>query len=87
SFETYNGSIDLLFPADLSAKLRYKTEQGTVQTDFDVDVADGSLQVASPPSGDFKFKFDEFVTGIINGGRCNLTLETTNGDIRLRRQD
>lgn len=86
SLETYNGSIDLALPADLNATVRYLSRAGRVLTDFDLNTSEGALNVASPAERDFKIEFDKFVTGTINGGGAELKLETTNGDIRLRRQ-
>lgn len=86
SFETYNGSIDVSAPADLSATVRYQTQTGKVQTDFKLKTQESQVKVASPADSDFKIQFDEFVTGTINGGDAELTFETTNGDILLRRQ-
>ncbi|MEL6107880.1 MAG: hypothetical protein AAFU85_17785, partial [Planctomycetota bacterium] len=84
--ETYNGSIDLSVPANLKATFRYLSEFGEVLTDLDLVTSDGTVRKASSKDGGFKIEFDQFVTSTINGGGAELTLETTNGDIRLRRQ-
>ncbi|MEJ0032305.1 MAG: hypothetical protein WDO15_18930 [Bacteroidota bacterium] len=36
SYVTYNGDIDISFPATLKASLKMKTQQGEVLTGFDV---------------------------------------------------
>lgn len=87
SFETYNGSIDLVLPKDLSATVRYLNRAGRVLTDFNLETDESQVKVATFAGSDFKIEFDEFVTGTINGGGAKLALETTNGDIRLRQQE
>ncbi|MEM6471410.1 MAG: protein kinase [Planctomycetota bacterium] len=85
-FDSYNGTIDLVFPEDVEASLRYATRYGDVLTEFKLASEESALNVTSPADGELKIEFDEFVAATINGGGPELTLETTNGDIRLRRR-
>ncbi len=50
SFSSMNGSIEVTLPADLRARLKMKTDQGEIYTDFDVkvDSATGSAKYAAP---------------------------------------
>lgn len=84
TLETYNGSIDLFVPSDLKATFRYMSQFGQVLTDLDLSTSDGTVKKAASDSGSLKIEFEKFVTSTLNGGGAELTLETTNGNIRLR---
>jgi len=72
-FSTTNGSITLTAPADLNATLDATTTNGRVESDFPVTV-----QGALGPRR---------LRGVVGtgGNSRQLVLQTTNGDIRLRR--
>lgn len=70
-FRTTNGDVTVTLPGDLSAELNASTTNGNFSSDFPVMV-----------QGSFGPRRMEGRIG--NGGR-QLTLSTTNGDIRLRR--
>ncbi len=84
-FESYNGSIDLKLPADMKATVNFSTNTGKMLTDFDIKTLKDSVQVGSTKQGEFEVRFDELITGEINGGGQLLTIETEKGDIRLRK--
>ena len=69
---TVNGSVDLTFPADLSADVRGETVNGGIQSDFPITVEKG-------------FGPKSFEGRIGSGGR-RLNIETVNGGITLRKQ-
>lgn len=70
-FRTTNGDVTVTLPGDLNAELNASTTNGNFSSDFPVMV-----------QGSFGPRRMEGRIG--NGGR-QLTLSTTNGDIRLRR--
>lgn len=87
SFSTYNGDIDLTFPASLKASMKMKTEQGEILTDFDIDmVATGPVKVTDTNKGYYKVKIDDWKKGNVNGGGAEITLKNYNGDILLRKK-
>jgi Putative adhesin len=69
---TVNGSVDLTFPADLSADVRGETVNGGIQSVFPITIEKGW----GPKS---------FEGRIGNGGR-RLNIETVNGGITLRKR-
>ena len=69
---TVNGSVDLAFPADLSADVRGETVNGGIQSTFPITIEKG-------------FGPKSFEGRIGNGGR-RLSIETVNGAITLRRK-
>ena len=70
SIVTYNGSIELATPPDLSAKVEAKTNNGSINTDLPITVS-GKVS-------------KNRLTGTIASGEGRLYLETHNGSIKLR---
>ena len=70
-FKTVNGSIDLTFPAGLSADFEAKTLNGEISSDFPLTV-----------QGSFSRRR---LSGTIGGGGRALRLETVNGSVQIRR--
>lgn len=69
-FETVNGGITLVVPADSGAELRATTVNGDIETDFPLTVR-----------GRFSHRR---ISGTIGRGGPQLMISTVNGDIRLR---
>jgi len=87
SFSTYNGNIDLTFPASLKASLKMKTEQGEIYTDFDVAIKNsGPVQKKDTKSGVYKVTIDEWKRADVNGGGPEVTMKNYNGDIYVRKK-
>ena len=70
-FETVNGEITVVLPADVDAEVRAETVNGQIETDFPLTVRG-------------RWGPKEMRGTIGEGGRT-LRLETVNGSIRLRR--
>jgi len=70
-FHTVNGSISVELPAAASAKVEASTVNGRISTDFPLTIRGGF-------SG-------HHITGTIGSGGPELSLETVNGSIELRR--
>jgi len=70
SIVTYNGSVELATPPDLSAKVDAKTNNGSINTDLPITVI-GKVS-------------KNRLSGTIGSGEGRLYLETHNGSIRLR---
>jgi hypothetical protein len=86
SFATYNGDIDLAFPATLKASLKMKTQQGEILSGFDMTLAKPSpIETKSTGSGT-KIIIDEWVKGDINGGGPEFIMKNYNGDIIIRKK-
>lgn len=87
SFSTYNGNVDLTFPASVKATLKMKTNQGEVYTGFDVNLTkSGPIQKKDEKSGTYKVVVDDWVKGDINGGGPEYMVKTYNGDIFIRKK-
>lgn len=87
SFSTYNGNIDIEFPASLKASFKMKTEQGEIYTGFDMNItSSGPVQKKDTKSGTFKIVIDDWKKGDVNGGGPEFTLKNYNGDIYIRKK-
>ncbi len=76
SFVSMNGDVDVTLPADARARLRMKTQNGALYTDFD-------LRVDSPKLGPGQ---GSTISGSINGGGPEYVLTSINGKVFLRKR-
>jgi DUF4097 and DUF4098 domain-containing protein YvlB len=89
SFSTLNGSIDVALPADLKANLKLKADNGDIFTDFDVKFDANSAKPLAEDNasknGRFRVRFDRTILGTINGGGPEVSFQTFNGRISIRK--
>jgi DUF4097 and DUF4098 domain-containing protein YvlB len=85
-----NGKIDVTLPGDAKARLRLKTDNGSVYSDFDVKMeADATKPVvedARGQGGKYRIRMDHSVYGSINGGGPEYRFETMNGSILIHKK-
>ena len=90
SFTTLNGKIDVTIPADTKARLRLKTDNGSVYSDFDVkmepDATKPVVEDSRSSDGRYRIRMDRSVYGSINGGGPEYRFETMNGNIILHKK-
>ncbi|HUK91166.1 MAG TPA: DUF4097 family beta strand repeat-containing protein [Blastocatellia bacterium] len=89
SFSSLNGDIDVTLPADAKARLKLKTDNGSVYSDFDIQVdASGRkpvVQDSNSGHGKYRVQFDRTMYGAINGGGPEIQMTTFNGNIYIRK--
>lgn len=89
SFSSLNGNIDVTLPSDTKARLRLKTDNGAVYSDFDIALDTSgrtpAMEQNKSGKGRYRFRFDRTMLGTINGGGPELALTTFNGNIYLRK--
>jgi len=86
AFSTLNGNIDVTFPGTLKAKVKLKSDQGDVFSDFDVAIE--KQQPAPEKHNDshmYKISIENWVYGVINGGGPEIMMKTTNGNVYVRK--
>jgi hypothetical protein len=88
SFATYNGDIDLSFPASFKGSLKMKTQNGEILSGFDMTIAKPTATPVTPSStkSGYKVVIDEWVKGDINGGGPEFIMKNYNGDIIIRKK-
>ena len=86
AFSTYNGHVDLTFPASFKADMKMKTRQGEILSGFKfVLLKNTPTQKNESNSGTYKVKLDDWVRAKINGGGPEITIKNYNGNIYLRK--
>jgi DUF4097 and DUF4098 domain-containing protein YvlB len=88
SFSTFNGSIDVAFPADLKANIKLKTNHPDILSDFDIKITGGRpiTEKNSTSDGKFRLRTDRTIYGEINGGGAEASFQTFNGRIVIRKK-
>ena len=90
SFTSLNGKVDVTLPADTKARLRMKSDNGSIFSDFDVklepDSAKPVVEDTRSKNGKYKISVDRNITGTINGGGPELTFQTMNGNILIHKK-
>jgi DUF4097 and DUF4098 domain-containing protein YvlB len=90
SFSTMNGDVDVTLPADAKARVKLKSDNGEIYSDFDVhaEANSGGPSVAEThgKDGRYKVQFDKGMYGSINGGGPEMQFTTFNGKIYLRKK-
>ena len=90
SFSTMNGNVDVTFPADVKARVKLKSDNGEIYSDFDVhpEANPSSPKIAEThgKDGRFRVQFDKVTYGSINGGGPEMQFTTFNGKIYLRKK-
>ena len=89
SFTSLNGKIDVTLPASTKAKLRLKTEWGSVYSDFEMKLEAGSnptVEDTRGENGKYRVKMDRSVTATINGGGPEYLFQSMNGSILIHKK-
>jgi hypothetical protein len=90
SFTSMNGKIDVTLPSDTKARLRLKSDNGSIFSDFDVkleaDLNKPVVEDTRNQNGKYKISVDKAVTGTINGGGPEYTFQTMNGNILIHKK-
>lgn len=89
SFSSLNGDIDVTLPADTKARLKLKTDNGAVYSDFDIAVDSSArkptVEDNNSGKGRYRVRFDKTMYGTINGGGPEMALTTFNGNVYVRK--
>ena len=90
SFSTMNGDVDVTLPADVKARVKMKSDNGEIYSDFDVkpeaNPASPKVTETHGKDGKFRVQFDKVTYGSINGGGPEMQFTTFNGKIYLRKK-
>jgi hypothetical protein len=84
-FKTVNGTVDVTLPASLSADLRLKTMNGGLYTDFETTPLPVQ-PTAERRNGRFIYRSNRYASVRVGKGGPELTFETLNGDVQVRKR-
>ena len=77
AFSSFNGDVEVTFPASLKANVKAKSDMGDIFTDFDMDISKNEPEVERKSgSGSYKVKVEQWVRGKINGGGPEMLFKT-----------
>jgi hypothetical protein len=86
SFSSLNGDINVTLPPATRARLKMKTDNGELYTDFDVQLErNGAKVVEDSQNGKHRIKQDHTTYGTINGGGPEMEFTSFNGSIYIRK--
>ena len=83
-----DGDIDVTLPAGIKADVKMKSQMGDIYSDFDVVMKTApqrSKETVPAEKGRYRITFDKSIYGAINGGGQEITFNTFNGDIFIRK--
>jgi len=92
SFSSLNGKVDVTLPADTKARLRLKTTNGEIFSDFDVkmepDTSKPVIEDSRGNGGRYRIRMNRGANGAnmygsINGGGPEYSFQTMNGTILI----
>lgn len=90
SFSTMNGDVDVTLPADVKARVKMKSENGEIYSDFEFhpesNPANPKISETHGKDGRYRVQFDKVTYGSINGGGPEMQFTTFNGKIYLRKK-
>lgn len=84
-FRTVNGTVDVTLPPSLSADLRLTTRNGGLYTDFETTRLPTKLSTVEQKNGRRMYQAGRYTAVRVGRGGPELTFETLNGDVRVRR--
>jgi hypothetical protein len=86
AFNSFNGDVDVTFPASLRADLRISAGRGEILTDFDTEQQPVSPQIERNGSGGgYRVELTNDVHLKIGGGGPTFRMKTFNGNIYIRK--
>lgn len=89
SFSSLNGDIDVTLPAETKARVKLKTDNGDIYSDFDITMDPTArrtvVEDGRPNRGKYRVRIDRSMYGTINGGGPEFQFQTFNGNIYIRK--
>jgi DUF4097 and DUF4098 domain-containing protein YvlB len=89
SFSSFNGDVDVTFPANAKFNLKMKSDQGEIYSDFQLQTKPAPANVEKEEKkekGKYMVSFDKSVYAALNGGGQKVVFKTFNGDIYIRKK-
>ena len=86
---TQETKIDVTLPAGTKAKVKMKSDNGDIFTDFDIKIEPTSQQPVAEGGegkGKYRLRFDRALMRSINGGGPEMQFTTLNGNIYIRQK-
>jgi len=86
AFSTLNGNVDVVFPANIKAAVRMRSDNGEIYTDFDLVLdPQGPKMTEERSAKGYRLVVEKELQGRINGGGPEFYFKTFNGNIYIRK--
>lgn len=88
SFSSMNGDIDVTLPGDSKARVKMKTDNGEIYSDFEIRLEPSTkpaVEDSRGKGGHFRLRIEKAMYGTINGGGPEFQFQTLNGNIFIRK--
>jgi hypothetical protein len=88
SFSTFNGDVDVTFPAKLAATLRVTSGHGELYTDFDAAVQPQPPVVTQSggQNGRYEVRLERETVVVVGKGGPDIRFKTFNGNVMVRKR-
>ena len=87
SFNTFNGDVDVTFPAKLAATLRVTSGRGELYTDFDAAVQPQPPVVTQGgQNGRYEVRLERETVVVVGKGGPDIRFKTFNGNVMVRKR-
>jgi hypothetical protein len=87
SFSTFNGDVDVTFPAKLAATLRVTSGHGELYTDFDAAVQPQPPVVTQGgQNGRYEVRLERETVVVVGKGGPDIRFKTFNGNVMVRKR-
>ncbi len=87
SFNTFNGNVDVTFPAKLDATLRVSSGNGEFYTDFDVTLKPQAPAVQQGgQNGRYQVRLERETVAQVGKGGPDIRFKTFNGNVMVRKR-
>jgi DUF4097 and DUF4098 domain-containing protein YvlB len=87
SFNTFNGDVDVTFPAKLAATLRVTSGRGELYTDFDVALQQQPPEVTQGgQNGRYEVRLERETVAVVGRGGPDIRIKTFNGNVMIRKR-
>lgn len=88
SISSFNGDVDVTLPAGTKFDLKMKSDRGDIYSDFKLEsqAKPSQQEKGERRNGKYTIRFDKSIYAKLNGGGEELTLNTFNGDIYIRKK-
>lgn len=84
-FTSFEGDIEIVFPASTNARLKMKSEKGEILSDFNIKPSNRQSVVKNVENTRI-YSLEDWVVGTINGGGPEYIIKSYNGNITIRKR-
>jgi Putative adhesin len=88
AFTSLNGAVDVTLPASTRANLKLRSDNGTVNTDFQLSTLtqpSAAIEDTHRAGGRYRVEVSKAIYGSLNGGGPEIELRTFNGNVYVRK--